>query len=194
MRRFTTVLFLFLAAALRIWADDSLPTDVHPESRSRLPLATRDSLDDQGKKAYDDTVATFPGPRPGMGAVIRLNGYRGNIVQSDSPLGPALMQLAILTTAREHDQPYEWSLHELQAIAVGLDPGVIDVVRNRKPLGKIGDKEAAIIQISREISATHRAEFGDLRARGENTRREQSDGRRRLDERLYENFRNAQRL
>ena len=49
-------------------------------------------------------------------------------------MGRALSELAILATAREHDQPYEWSLHEMEAIAVGFDPAVIDVVRNREPL------------------------------------------------------------
>ena len=155
MQRFTSLALLFVSAAFGLWAQDSLPPDVNPESRSRLPLAKRDDLSEQAKKAYDDTVASFPGARPGMGATIRLNGYRGNTVQSESPLGMALMQLAILTTAREHEQPYEWSLHELQAIAVGLDPAVIDVVRNRKPLAKLGHREAAIIQVSREISKTH---------------------------------------
>ena len=157
MHRVGSIVLLFISATCRIWAaDDALPTDVHPESRSRLPLAKREDLDEQARKGYDDTLAGIPGARPGMGAVIRLNGYRGNIVQADSPLGAAMMQLAILTTAREHDQPYEWSLHEMQAIAVGLDPAVIDLVRNRKPLGKIGGNEAAVIQISRELSSTHR--------------------------------------
>jgi 4-carboxymuconolactone decarboxylase len=64
-----------------------------------------------------------------------------------------LSELAILSTAREHDQPYEWSLHEMEAIAVGLDPTVIDVVRNRKPLVGIGDKEITIVQLSREVGA-----------------------------------------
>jgi hypothetical protein len=50
-------------------------------------------------------------------------------VRWDSPLGRQLTELAIITTAREHDQPYEWSLHEMEAVAVGLAPAVIDVVR-----------------------------------------------------------------
>ena len=67
-------------------------------------------------------------------------------------MGRALSELAIISTAREHDQPYEWSLHEMEAVAVGLDPAVIDAVRNRKPLAGVGEKEAAIIQLSREIA------------------------------------------
>lgn len=85
-------------------------------------------------------------------AGIRLH-RSGVDVRWDNTLGRALSELAILATAREHDQPYEWSLHEMEAIAVGLDPAVIDIVRHRKPLVGIGDKEITIIQLSREIGA-----------------------------------------
>src|SRR3989442_3996743 len=88
-------------------------------------------------------------------AAIRLHGSQGN-VRFQSSVGRQLTELAIITTAREHDQPYEWSLHEMEAVAVGLDPAVIDVVRHRKPLTGIGDKEAAIIQSGREIFKLHR--------------------------------------
>jgi hypothetical protein len=72
-----------------------------------------------------------------------------------SPVGLALSQVAILTTGREHDQPYEWSLHELQAIAVSLDPTVIEVIRRNQPTSKLGDKEAVIIEVGRELFRTH---------------------------------------
>ena len=74
----------------------------------------------------------------------------------DSPVGRPLLELAILITAREHDAPFEWSLHEMEAVAVGLDPDVIDVVRNREPLSGLGDREAVIIQAGREIFGAHR--------------------------------------
>src|SRR5258706_2426253 len=85
-------------------------------------------------------------------AAIRVH-RSGVDVRWESKVGRALSELAILATAREQDQPYEWSLHEMEAIAVGLDPGVIDIVRNRKPLGGIGDKETTIIQLARDIGA-----------------------------------------
>jgi len=66
------------------------------------------------------------------------------------------MQLAIITTAGEHDQPYEWSLHQMQATATGVDPAVIEIVRSRKPLAKIEPKEAVIIQMGREIFGAHK--------------------------------------
>jgi alkylhydroperoxidase family enzyme len=64
--------------------------------------------------------------------------------------------LAILTTAREHDQPYEWSLHEMEAVAVGLDPVVIDVVRHRRPLLRISDLETTVVELGREIFSSHK--------------------------------------
>ena len=116
--------------------ETSLPQDVHPDSRNRLPVR-----------------ATDPPGQTGA-AAIRLHGSGVN-PRWDSPLGRPLMELAILTTAREHDQPYEWSLHEMEAVAVGLDPEVIDVVRHRRPLSGLGDREAAIIQAGREIFGAH---------------------------------------
>lgn len=43
----------------------------------------------------------------------------------------------------------------MEALAVGADPGVIDSVRRRKPLVRVPDKEAVVIQVGREIGRTH---------------------------------------
>jgi 4-carboxymuconolactone decarboxylase len=86
--------------------------------------------------------------------VAAIRSHRSGVdVRWENKVGRALSELAILSVAREHDQPYEWSLHEMEAIAVGLDPAVIDIVRNRKPLAGIGDKETTIIELAREIGA-----------------------------------------
>src|SRR5213080_3023852 len=105
------------------------------KSRSRLPMISGQSLEGA--------------------AAIRLHGSQGN-VRFQSSVGRDLTELAILTSAREHDQPYEWSLHEMEGIAVGLSPAVIDVVRHRKPVAGTGEKESAIIQIGREIFGSHK--------------------------------------
>jgi len=159
MQRFISVPavgLLSLFATIRICAQDTLPKDINPDSRNRLPLIKRLDLDDAGKKAYDAAVASFAGAPQAMGAEIRLHGTPGIIPQTESPLGMPLMQLAILTTGREHEQPYEWSLHEMQALAVGLDPAVVDIVRHRKPLAGLGENEAVIIQLGREIFTAHK--------------------------------------
>ena len=128
----------------------TLPEDVDPVSCSRLPMIKREDLDERVKKVYDAAVASSPDGQPRGVAATRLHGT-GLDVRLASPLGRPLTELAILITARVHDQPYEWSLHEMEALAVGLDPGVIDVVRNHKSLGGVGEKEAIIIQVGREL-------------------------------------------
>src|SRR5436309_4509767 len=87
-------------------------------------------------------------------AAIRLHGPQGN-VRFQSLVGRDLTELAILTTAREHDQPYEWSLHEMEAVAVGLSPALINIVRHRGRINGKDDKEAIIIQMGREIFGRH---------------------------------------
>ncbi|TDI17207.1 MAG: hypothetical protein E2P05_02610 [Acidobacteria bacterium] len=137
MKRFTRVLYLlalFSLVPLSAPAQETLPTDVHADSRNRLPSIEPDA--------------------PLGAAGIRLHGS-GVAVRWESPLGRAMTELAILVTAREHDQPFEWSLHELAGIAVGLDPQVIDVVRNRQPLTGVGENESVIMQIGREIFREH---------------------------------------
>jgi len=108
-----------------------------------LALLLPASLSAQSRLGSTDGAAAIRSHRSGVD------------VRWENKVGRAQSELAILATAREHDQPYEWSLHEMEAIAVGLDPAVIDVVRNRKPLVGIGDRETTIIELAREI-AGHR--------------------------------------
>ena len=152
------ILFVPITAAVstqgpvgaRLELDAALPKDVYPDSRSRLPLIKREDLDEQGKKAYDAAAASSPSGRPEGVPAIRLH-RSGVEVRWDSAVGRRLSELAIITTAREHDQPYEWSLHEMEALSVGLEPAIIDIVRHRRPLTGLGVKEAAIIQFGREL-------------------------------------------
>jgi 4-carboxymuconolactone decarboxylase len=136
MKRWISALYFLLAISLltrAVHAQETLPKDVYPDSRNRLPVI----------KGAEGAAA------------IRLHGSRG-AVRWQSGVGRDLTELAILTAAREHDQPYEWSLHEMEAIAVGLNPAVIDVVRYRKPLTGLGQKESSIIQIGREVFGAHK--------------------------------------
>jgi 4-carboxymuconolactone decarboxylase len=131
-------------------AQSALPPGVHPDTRNRLPPLNREDLNDQMKKAYDAAMAGASGGRPEGVPAIRLH-RSGVDVRWDARIGRRLSELAIITVAREYDQPYEWSLHEMEAVGVGLEPSIVDVVRNRKPLTGLGEKEATIIQLGREI-------------------------------------------
>jgi 4-carboxymuconolactone decarboxylase len=75
----------------------------------------------------------------------------------EAHVAPRLIELAILVTAREHDQQYDWTINELTARKDGLEPMIIDIVRDRKPLTGpgLGEKEAAIIEFGRELFGKH---------------------------------------
>ena len=126
--------------------------EIDPDSGNRLPLVRREDLDEPGRRAYDAAVSVA-GELRGA-AAIRLH-RSGVDVRWDSPLGRRLTELAVLTQAREYHQPYEWALHEMEAVAVGLEPEIIDVVRYQRPIAQavpgLGDKEAVIIEMGREI-------------------------------------------
>ncbi len=144
-------------AGLRVaYGGQELPDDIHPQSRSRLPPIDRAELDAARRAAYDDTVESGAGAPAGASA-LRLHGS-GADLRFDAPMGRQLTELTILTTAREYDQPYEWALHELEALAVGLDAGIIDIVRHRQPATGLAAREAIIIEVGRELFGTRQLE------------------------------------
>jgi hypothetical protein len=132
----TTARILTLVSLLPLGghAQVPLPADVHPDSRNRLP-------------------SLGPGALGGVDGIVAHGS--GVIVRWEFALGRPLSELAILTVARELDQPYEWSLHEVEALAVGLESEVIEVVKHRRPLTGLGDREAAIVQMGRELIGGH---------------------------------------
>ena len=147
---------VFAPVTVQVVQAGQLPEDVHPVSRSRLPPIDREELDATRREAYDAAMrATGAAGAPRGAAALRLHGS-GTDLRFSGPLGRRLTELAILTTAREHDQPYEWALHELDALAVGLDEVLVDVVRHRKPITGVGDPEAIIMEVGRDLFTTRR--------------------------------------
>ncbi len=137
----------------------TLPKDVYPDSLNRLPLIKREDLDETRKRVYDSIAsgrayrrAGFQGP-PG----ILIHSPREGESMSMRDLGPVsnpgerLMELAVLITAREMNSQYEWTAHEPTALKAGLEQTTIDVVKFRKDITNLGEKEAAIIQLGREM-------------------------------------------
>jgi 4-carboxymuconolactone decarboxylase len=143
-----------------------LPKDVHAESLSRLPLLERGELDEDGRRLYDTVVGpqsrTLMGLRGPSGIWLhspKLAGYlraANQYLRFETALDRRLTELAILVTAREVDNQFEWTAHEPAALAEGLAPRIIDVVKRRKPVSGLGKKEALIIGFGRELFRTRR--------------------------------------
>jgi len=139
-----------------------LPADIDPRSRSRLPLVNRETLDEQGRRAYDSVVdpqsrlrAQLVGPAgiwlhlPGLSPHIREVNWT---LRNGSGLSDRLAELAILVTVRETDGQTEWTAHEPAGLKAGLSPQVVDIVKNRKPItGDVPRDEQLIIRMGREL-------------------------------------------
>ena len=140
---------------------EPLPADVHPESLSRLPLRRREDMDEAGRRFYDAVVGpqsrTLVGLRGPSGIWLhspelgeRLRGVN-QYLRFETALGRRLTELAILVTARELDNQFEWTAHEPAALAEGLEPEIIDVVKHRRPSAGLGPSEAVIVDFGREV-------------------------------------------
>jgi 4-carboxymuconolactone decarboxylase len=138
-----------------------LPRDVHPDSLSRLPLVAREALDEQGRRFYDAVVSpqsrTLVGLRGPSGIWLHSPRLAGHVravnqfLRYETGLDRRLTELAILVTARELGNQFEWTAHEPLALREGLEPRIIDVVKHRKPVARLGTREALIIRFGREV-------------------------------------------
>jgi 4-carboxymuconolactone decarboxylase len=142
-----------------------LPRDVHPASLSRLPLLERGELDEEGRTHYDAVVSpesrTLVGLRGPSGIWLhspKLAGFlraANRYLRFETALDRRFTELAILVVARELDNQFEWTAHEPAALAEGLDSTIIEVVKRRRPVGRLGKRinkqEAVIIAFGREL-------------------------------------------
>jgi 4-carboxymuconolactone decarboxylase len=143
-------------------ASASLPKDIYPETGNRFPPVNRDKLDDAAKKIYDaggNAPAVNYGPqrlRLYSGGAEAFSSGLNDFLRRKSGLEPQIVELSILAAVREMDGEFEWTAHEPAALKAGVSPQVIDIVKYRKPLTGISEKEAAIIELGREAVGKHR--------------------------------------
>jgi 4-carboxymuconolactone decarboxylase len=153
LRSFVLVL-AFLPAIAQ--AQSALPPDINPVTLSRLPPASPDDLDEEGRKLLASRPEVKPGPGPthvtNYSPRERSLGIPSGV---NSPVGPRYFQLAVLIIAREIDQQYEWSAHEPAGLRQGLEQSVIDVVKHNKDVAGLTDKDATLITFGRTLYREH---------------------------------------
>jgi len=135
----------------------SLPADIYPDSRSRIPLVQRGDLDPGRQAEYDrlaapDTTSLAGLQGPGG---LRLNASGDDNLEA-TKLDRRTLELARLVVSREMDQAFEWTVHEPRALKYGLEPAIIDVIRYDRPLDGVPAREASIIQLGREVFRNHK--------------------------------------
>jgi 4-carboxymuconolactone decarboxylase len=137
-------------------AQNSLPRDIDPVTLSRLPPVTPGDLDEEGQRLLAARAFT-PAPGPTHVTIYSPKELDLGIPSGEkSPVGPRYFQLAVLITAREIDQQYEWSSHEPAGRRQGLEQSVIDVVKYNRDVAGLSDKDATLITFGRALFREHR--------------------------------------
>ena len=138
---------LLVIAAVSLAAQAQFSKDVYPETGNRFPAVraglTPDAFGPGAIRQYSPPVAE---------SMTAVNDY----LRRKSGLDNRLVELAILVTAREMDCVYVWTAHEPAAQKAGLQQEIIDIVKYRRPLTKVAEKDAVIVQLGREAFGKHK--------------------------------------
>jgi len=136
---------------------------------ARLPLASRESVPEKQRDAFDVILKSLGRnvPRSGPGSVIlhiphahqRLMGFN-KYIRSESSLPKKLQELAMIVTARENDCQYIWNAHAASAREAGVAAATVVALRERKELPRLADDETAVVRFAQEFFRTHRVSRG----------------------------------
>ncbi len=144
-----------------------IPADIQPDSLARLALPQRDTLDEDGQRAFDIIVNPESRYSTGLRGPIGMWMHSPQMAEHMFPASSylrfgttkdqRLTELVILATAREVRSQYEWSAHEPVALREGLEPEIIELVKQRANLDTVsdvpglGEHERLIIEFVREV-------------------------------------------
>jgi len=110
MRTRSAALLVIVASTIVVGGQAKYPSDIHPESLSRLPPVQRAELDDEGKRIWDAlSGANKAIPRTGPSAVTMHSPraaepiYALNQYLRKTVAGVRYFELAALIAAREFD-------------------------------------------------------------------------------------------
>jgi hypothetical protein len=113
-------------------------------------------LDEEGRRLLAARTNYTPGPGPTHVSVYSPREIDLGIPSgTKSPVGARYFQLAVLIIAREIDQQYEWSSHEVSSRKQGLEQSVIDVVKYNRDVAGLSEKDATLITFGRTLFREH---------------------------------------
>jgi 4-carboxymuconolactone decarboxylase len=136
----------------------SLPADVDAGSRARLPYLQRKNLDEASQKIFD----VLPGRSPEgvLSGPLAFAAYNPAVAKAlfdlhnaavAGTLNARVRELGILVACRETNYNLEWNAHEPMAVRAGVDPKVIDTVRQGGALTGINEQDATVIRFGRQM-------------------------------------------
>jgi 4-carboxymuconolactone decarboxylase len=128
----------------------------------RLKLLSPGEMSEDQKQTYDESIAGKRGkPPPPMMAwlnspeMARHATRLGGFLRFDTVFSAKLSEIAILVTARHWTSHYEWFAHKRLALAAGMDPRIIDAIRDRRTPEFDDPKAKMIYDVSKSLHEGH---------------------------------------
>jgi 4-carboxymuconolactone decarboxylase len=128
----------------------------------RLKLLSPGEMNEDQKQTYDESIAGKRGaPPPPMMAwlnspeMARHATRLGAFLRFDTVFPAKLSEIAILVTARHWTSHYEWYAHKRLALKGGMDPKIIEDIRDRRMPNFDDPKGQMIHDVSKSLHEGH---------------------------------------
>jgi 4-carboxymuconolactone decarboxylase len=128
----------------------------------RLKLLSPGEMSPEQKETYDESIAGKRGapPAPMMAwlnspEMARHATRLGAVLRFDTMFPAKLSEIAILVTARHWTAHYEWYAHKRLALKGGMDPRIIDAIRDRRTPQFEDPKAQMIYDVARSLHEAH---------------------------------------
>lgn len=161
-RSWFTATATLLVACIGLTANaQQLPADINANSLARLPYVQRKDADAGAKRLFETFVRDSNAPTDVIKGPLAFAAYNSAVATAlldlhdgavvKGSLSAHVRELAILVACRETNFDLEWNGHEPAAVKAGVDPKVIELVRNKGSLTAVNDNDAAVIRFGREM-------------------------------------------
>jgi hypothetical protein len=147
-------------------AANGWPADIDPVSGNRLPVPKRADLAPADQKTFDEVQGKVSGGLPALEkdrplvrmyspGVAKGLGEAHHYLKYDAGFDARLETVAVLTVTRQLTNQFEWTQWEAHARDPKdpryLEPYVIDVIKFCKSATVLGEKDAAVVTLGREL-------------------------------------------
>ena len=158
-------------------APSALPADIDPASGNRLPLPNRADMNESDRKLFDEVMKVQEGglaSREKQRPQVRLYSptlSKGlsdahHYLKYDTGFGDRITTIAVLTTARELTNQFEWTQWEEHARnpkdSRYVEPKVIDAIKFCRPVTDLDVRDAAVIAFGRELFGARKVEYNSV--------------------------------
>jgi 4-carboxymuconolactone decarboxylase len=144
----------------RVFAKPS--AEKREETGMRLKLLSSGEMNADQKETYDESIAGKRGapPAPMMAwlnspEMARHATRLGAVLRFDTIFPAKQSEIAILVTARHWTSHYEWYAHKRLALKGGMDPKVIEAIRDRRTPHFDDPKDRMIYDVARSLHEAH---------------------------------------